>query len=319
MFHFNSPWSNLFGRFLIGPHGMMFLKLSYSLKKGIFLMLSASAFYLIVNALASQLHLPIVQILFLQNLIALCCMIPVIRKKENFFQFTHWKLHLIRDISGLICYYFIFLALKTTDLLDVTTLHYTSPFFVPFISFFWLREHFSHHVWWSIGLGFIGIIVILNPAWDVFHAGALIALLGALSGAIALSAVRHLVLKGEAVERILFYLFAFSSFAMLPFALANWIYPTPTEWGFVLMIGLSAVANQMLLTKSFSFAPAYYLAPVAYSSIIYAALFNCLIFKVPIGLRSIIGSLFIIVGGSLTYMLGKKEAPQILSPGKNSS
>src|SRR5260221_13222628 len=155
---------------------MVFFRLSSSLKKGVFLMMCASAFYLIVNAVVShiQVRLPIAQILFLQNLVALCCLLPVIRKKKDFFQFTHWKLHLIRDLAGLTSFYFIFLALKTTNLLDATALHYTSPFFVPILGIFWLKEQFSFHIWWSIGLGFIGIIIILNPAWDVFHPGAMI-------------------------------------------------------------------------------------------------------------------------------------------------
>lgn len=284
-------------------------------------MLCASAFYLIVNACASQLQLrlPIAQILFLQNLIALCCLLPVIWKKKNFFQFTHWKNHLVRDLAGLTSFYFIFLALKTTNLLDATTLHFTSPFFVPILGILWLKEQFSFHIWWSIGLGFVGIIIILNPAWDVFHPGAIIALLGAIAAAFALSGVRSLVLKKEPVERILFFFFTISALAMFPFALAKWVQPTPMDWIFVLSIGFSAVANQVLLTKSFAFAPSSYLAPVAYSSIIYAAFFNWLVFKEPIGLRSLMGSFFIILGGTLTYILGKRVPSQIFSTEKSSA
>ena len=271
--------------------------------------MTASIFYLFVNALAShvQNHLPITQILFLQNLIALCCLIPSIWNNKHFFQITNWKIHLIRDLAGLASYYFIFLALKTINLVDATTLHFTGPFFVPILSYFWLKERFSPHVWWSIGLGFTGIVIIIHPSWDVFHAGALIALLGAAATALALSAVRHLLLKGEPPQRILFLFFAVSALTMLPFCAVNWVAPTIMEWFSLVAIGIFAIANQQLLTKGFSLAPISYFAPFAYSSIVYAALFNWFVFKEPIGIRSFLGSAMIIIGGSFTYLLAKRE------------
>ncbi|MES2272661.1 MAG: DMT family transporter, partial [Chlamydiota bacterium] len=141
----------------------------------------------------------------------------------------------------------------------------------------------------------------------VFHSGSIFALLAAIASAIAFSAIRNLNLKNEPIERVLFFLFGVSLLATFPFSYANWLWPRGDEWVLLIGIGLAALINHFLLVKAYKYASASYLAPLSYISLIYAALADWLIFKEPIGMRSLLGSLFIIFAGYLTYLFREKE------------
>ncbi|HSX25374.1 MAG TPA: DMT family transporter [Chlamydiales bacterium] len=281
------------------------------LRKGIYLTLLASLFYLLVNGLASRLdRFPIAQILFLQNITALVCLLPFAWQKMST---PLWKLHLIRDFSGLASYFLIFQALKTCNLVDVTTLHFTSPFFVPFISFIWFKEKISSSIWGSIAIGFIGVVTILNPSQAIFKGDSLFALLAAIAGAIGISAVRNLNLHQEPIERILFFFFAVGTLITLPFAYSQWLTPTPQESLLLSLVGIFALLNHLFVTRAFFYAPASYLASLSYTAILYAALFGWIFLNEPIGLRSLFGSLLIIAGGCITYFNSLRK-PQGLLP-----
>jgi drug/metabolite transporter (DMT)-like permease len=287
--------------------------IQHPLRRGMLLVLLASLFYLLVNLFARHLHshLPIIQILFIQNGMAFCCMLPFIWKKP--LRTPHWKIHIIRDLSGLASYFLLFQALKTTPLVDATTLHFTSPFFVPIISAFWFKEKFTSNIWLSLILGFAGMILILNPTGGIFEQGSVFALLAAIASAFAISAVRNLNIVKEPIERVLFFFFSAGMLVTFPACYPTWIHPTLFEWGILLAIGLSVVVNHFLLTRAFLYAPAWYLAPLSYSAIIYAVLFSWLIYEEPIGLRSLAGAFIITLGGTITYILNRKKQNLFLS------
>ena len=169
-----------------------------------------------------------------------------------------------------------------------------------------MREKIDRHVWWSIIVGFIGVAVILNPTKQIFQEGFLFGVFAGLASAVAFTALRVLNLKKEPMSRTLFYYFLFGTLLSAPFAWLYWVSPSMVQWMKMLGIGAATVIAQMLLTISYRYGTASYLSPLGYSTVIYAAISSWLIFHIPPSLRSLIGTVLIIIGGTLTYIFKKK-------------
>ncbi len=250
-----------------------------------------------------------IQIIFIQNLVSLICIAPIaLRKGTSHLKTEVLSLHLMRDVSGVLSYYLFFLAIRFLNLVDATTLNYTAPFFTPLMWWVWTRERVGRHVWWSIIVGFIGVAVILNPTRQMFQLGFVLGLFAGILSAVAFVSLRLLNLQKEPMSRTLFYYFVTGIILSGPFAWIYWVPPTGSEWWGAIGIGVATAAGQMFLTVAYRYGTASYLSPLGYSSVIYAALSSWLIFEQVPSWRSVIGTVLIIVGGTLTYLLKKKPA-----------
>jgi len=276
---------------------------------GITISLIAYIFFVIASSLVWSFRheFPTIQILFILNCISLLCILPIaLRKGHQRLRTSVLSVHLLRDIAGVLSYYFYFVAIRHLNLTDATTLNYIAPFFVPIIWWIWMREKIELHLWWSIIVGFIGVAVMLDPTKQIFQEGFFSGLFAGVASAVAFTALRVLNLKREPMSRTLFYYFLFGTLLSAPFAWTYWIHPTAMQWVKMLGVGFTTVIAQMLLTISYRYGTASYLSPLGYSSVIYAAISSWLIFNIPPSLRSILGTVLIITGGTLTYILKKK-------------
>lgn len=283
--------------------------LPHRLGLGVSLSLIAYLFFVIASSLVFGFRqtFPTIQIIFIQNFVSLLCILPVaLRHGHERLKTEVLPIHLIRDVMGVTSYYLYFVAIRYLNLIDATTLNYTAPFFVPFVWWIWMKEKITLHIWWSILVGFLGVGVILNPTKEIFQQGFVFGLFAGITSAIALSAVRILNLKREPMSRTLFYYFLVGTTLSFPFALTTWVPPTPTQWIKAIGIGVATAGGQMLLTIAYRYGTASYLSPLSYVTVIYAGLISWALFQVPFGIRSLLGSLLIIFGGSVTYILRKK-------------
>jgi len=276
---------------------------------GITLSLFAYIFFVTASSLVWSFKniFPTIQILFFQNLVCLLCILPIALKKgPNRLKTAYLPLHMLRDISGVTSYFLYFVAIRFLNLTDATVLNYTAPFFVPIIWWIWMKEKFDNQVWWSIIIGFIGVGVILNPTKTIFQEGFLFGLCAGIFSAIGFSALRVLNVHREPLSRTLFYYFLFGTTISAPFALVYWVEPSGIQWLKMLSVGLSTVIAQMLLTIAYRYGTASYLSPLGYSTVIYAGISSWIFFGISLNIRSLIGTILIIFGGTLTYIFKKK-------------
>ena len=80
------------------------------------------------------------------------------------------------------------------------------------------RQRASTATWVGAAIGFIGVVLVLQPHHQDFNIGAVYALAGAFFLAVALMSVGWLGAT-EPMPRILFYYFLFSTVLVAPFAL----------------------------------------------------------------------------------------------------
>jgi drug/metabolite transporter (DMT)-like permease len=279
------------------------------LKLGIAITVIACLFFAGASALVYNFRgrFPTIQIIFIQNFVSLICILPfALRKGWSRLKTSQMPIHFLRDAMGVGSYFLYFLAIRSLNLVDATTLNYTTPFFIPFIWLIWQKEKIQTSVWWSIVIGFIGVAIILNPSKDIFQLGFLYGLSAGVLSAVALAALRVLNVKKEPMSRTLFYYFSLGTLLSLPFAWAIWVQPIEKEWMFAIGIGIATAIGQILLTIAYRYGTASFLSPLAYITVIYNVLITYFAFDQELGWRSIAGSALIIIGGTMTYIFKKQ-------------
>lgn len=279
------------------------------LSLGIAITLIANIFFATASSLVwnFQGKFPTIQIIFIQNIVSFLCILPLaLRKGFARIKTDVLPIHLLRDVMGVASYFLYFLAIRFLNLVDASTLYYMAPFAIPIIWWVWMKESIPKNVWWSIIVGFAGVAIILNPSREIFQLGFVFGVFSGLASGIALCAVRVLNLKKEPMSRTLFYYFSVGTLLTFPFAWASWVTPVGMEWLTCISIGIATAVGQMLLTIAYRYGTASYLSPLGYTALIYVTLISWLIYENPPSIRSLVGVVLIIVGGTLTYILKKK-------------
>lgn len=190
----------------------------------------------------------------------------------------------------------IFASVAVMPLAEVTAITYSSPLFVLLLAALLLREKVHAGRWLVTGLGFGGVLLMTAPGASAFQPMALIALLGALFMAGELIALRHITLTDSAATALLLtnVVGLFISGAL---ALLVWRTPDAVECQLLFGIGAVTVTGQALFVYAARLGEASLLAPLLYSTLIYATLFGFFLFDESPSLRSVAGAALIVAAG----------------------
>jgi drug/metabolite transporter (DMT)-like permease len=236
-------------------------------------------------------------LVFFQSAISLLLLVPwVLWMGVADLKTGRLGLHFVRAIAGLLSQYFFFLAVSNISLLDAVLLVNAAPLFIPFVALIWLKTRIEGKLWLGLGLGFLGIVLILQPGAGVFHWASLLALIAGVFSAIALVGQGRLTVT-EPASRILFYYFLISSVLTAPLAIARWTAPDPSAWMWLLGVGVFMMASQLFLVMAYAHASAAKVSPFNYSVVVFAGLIDWLVWDRVPNLLSVAGVLLVCVGG----------------------
>jgi drug/metabolite transporter (DMT)-like permease len=236
-------------------------------------------------------------LVFFQNAISLLLLLPwVLWAGVADLKTQHLGLHVVRGIAGLLSQYFFFLALKYLTLLDAVLLVNAAPLFIPFVAWIWLKTRIERKLWLGLGIGFVGIILILQPTAGVFDWATPLALVAGAFSALALVAEGRLRAT-EPASRILFYYFLISSLLTAPLVIARWSPPEPRAWLWLLGVGVFMMASQLVLILAYTQASPARMSPLNYSVVVFAGLINWLVWDQVPNLLSAAGVVLVCAGG----------------------
>ena len=230
--------------------------------------------------LLSETH-HVIEIAFYRNLIAtlpFLFMIFVMNKRHIFKINNRVKGVIIRSILGTISLILTFAAFAAMPMADTTAFLFTSSLAIPILGFFFLGEKVGLYRWGAVLVGFVGVIIMLNPNGEVNTVGVALALSAAVMHAVLGIILRYLG-KTEKPETITFYFVAIGTIiAAIPLP---WVAVTPTlnEVPLFLGVGLSGLAAQYLLSIAFGNAPAAVITVFNYSGIIWSTIFGWMIWN----------------------------------------
>ena len=238
------------------------------------------AFFLfsVMNVFAKLLsdHHHIIEIGFDRNFIAMLPMLFIVYamgKREILKIRTSPKMIVVRSVIGTISLVATFGAFSLMPMADATAFLFTSSLIVPMFGFFFLKENVGKYRWGAILIGFLGVLVMLKPTGDVNMMGAAVALSAALMHATLQTILRSLG-KTESPETITFYFVFIGTFvSLIPLPLV-FVMPTWAEAPYIIGLGLTGVAAQMMLSLAYKNAQAAIVTVFNYSGIIWATMFG---------------------------------------------
>jgi drug/metabolite transporter (DMT)-like permease len=278
-------------------------------KLGIFFIIISSFCFALIAAMVKQLrHLPLMEIVFFQN-IPTMIIVPLILKKMHISIFGNNKpflcfggfLNVITELAKFYTFTVMLLA-------DATTIQKLNPFFVFFLSGIFLKEKLSFRQIPLFLLAFLGGLLVIKPGFRVEMFPAMIALLAAISGSISQINLRYLRLTDHylVITNYIAYIGDLVSLIILLLQ-KSFTVPSSSDLFMLILIGLVALAARISETKAYQMAQASLLSLYTYSQIIFVSLFGLMFFKEIPDLLSIMGASFIIISGYFNYQWKVKD------------
>lgn len=248
--------------------------------RGIAFMLLGTALFTFNDALGKWMvaSVAVGQLLFIRSAAALVMLLPAVHRagwREVFViaQPGRHAVRLVLIVAEVACFY---LAVRHLPLADVMAVYQATPIFVAVLAIPLLGEMIGWRRGVAVGIGFIGVLLVLQPAGGVFTTAALIALAGSIAYALTMIATRHLR-AANALSLIVYHTLAVGAAGLLSlpwgWAAIGW-----ADAAYLALIGVVATLAHMCMNQALRLAPATVVVPYTYTSLLWAILLGWLFF-----------------------------------------
>ncbi len=254
------------------------------------------------------------QFLWLLILLALAVVLPVEawRRGQDLkagFDRAVLPFYLLRAVFGLCGFYLFIWAAGLGSLVNANVLLNTTPVFIPVIGALFLGKDVSLRLWGAIAVGFVGLLLVVQPNAELLQNPANLLGLGAgLSAAVEFLTVRSLNKTQSALSQVLYYLLI-GAVLVAPVALWQWQPVDVQTAGYVVGAAAAFLSFQVLLVQAYRFAEPHQIGMFQYSSVIFSAAIGWWFFgEIPSGV-AIGGMLLIVLGGAIALYL--EQQPKV--------
>ena len=246
-----------------------------------------------------------VQITFARAIVVLILLMPFIYKLGglNFLKTKKPFLHFFRGLAGLIGNVMFFLAFQRLPVADVTVISQAVPIFSCILAIIFLGETIGWRRWTAITIGFLGVIIAINPSVNIAVA-SLYALGGTLMWSITIIFLRLLGSTEHPVKTVFYFMLA-SVIVTSIFQPFLWKEPSFEIILLFIGIGIAAFLTQLLMTYALQKAPASIVSPFNYTGIVWAIIFDYIIWNAHPMFATIFGGIIITISGIYIF---KREA-----------
>ena len=197
------------------------------------------------------------------------------------------------------------LAFTLLGLAETHAIFASYPLIIAMLSGPILGEYVGWRRWLAICVGFIGILIILNPGNGIFSPYALVPLVGAILFALYGLLTRY-VGQYDNSSTSFFWTGVVGSIAMTIIGLNYWDPVSKSDWSIMLLLSASGVVAHYLLIKCYEVAEASAVQPFAYLQLIWASMIGIIIFGEQITTNVLIGACIIVGAGLFTLWRERK-------------
>jgi len=218
---------------------------------------------------------PSPQLAFFRNFFALLPILFLLLVTKNFSDLfkniskRFLFLCFLRGMSFVLMQIFYYIAIINMNFATATTLTFSSPIFIVILSMIILRERIGFFRWSAIFIGFVGVLIIMNPTNEVFSLFSTLPLLAALFWAIS-NIVLKFIPEDVSSVKINFYSINFSylsSIIILVFTSEFSEVETSLHWLLMILIGILGGFASILFSHAYRVMSPSSLAPFEYLGI----------------------------------------------------
>jgi len=170
-----------------------------------------------------------------------------------------------------------------------------------------LGEKVGWRRWTAIGIGFVGVLVILQPGFAVFSPWALLPLSAAFMFALYGLLTRY-VARSDAASVSFFWTGVVGALTMTPLGLANWTPMDAGQAGMMALLCATGMLGHWLLIKAYDVAEASAVQPFAYLQLVWSAGLGMWLFDERLRSNVAIGAGLVVAAGLFTLWRQRQKA-----------
>lgn len=170
-----------------------------------------------------------------------------------------------------------------------------------------LGEKVGWRRWLAIGVGFVGVLVILQPGVQVFAPAAVIPLIAAAMFALYGLLTRY-VARADSAPVSFFWTGISGAVAMTTVGLFHWEPMSAPDWGWMTLLCCTGVLGHWLMIRSLEVAEASAVQPFAYFQLVFAAAMGMLVFDEVLKPNVALGALIVVSAGLFTLWRTRQVA-----------
>lgn len=306
----------------------MISKMHHQSTRGIFYLCLGVFVFSLQDVIIKQVSgaYPLTQVVVIRSLVAFPILLALVWREVG------WRALFGNDLGALmlralimfVSYTAYYMAFPALPLADAVALYFTVPLFVTALAGPLLGEHSGWRVWAAVLLGFLGVMVMLQPGTGLFEPAALLSLLAACMYGISMLMARKLgftqpasVLSfyqnvgffvGALIVALAFSLLGIedASHPSLAFLVRNWMWIPFDDLLLMGAAGIVAATGMMFLTSAYRLAQANKVAPFEYTGILWAPLWGYVFFHETPRLTTVAGAAVIVVAGLLALRMARQ-------------
>ncbi len=275
---------------------------SRSISFAFVLMLTAFALFVVMDTSAKWLvvgALPALQVAFMRFAVHLIWVVVLYlpRQGHSLVQSRTRGWQLLRGLMLASATMFNFTALQYLPLPVTISIFFTGPIIVCLLSIPVLGERVGIRRFVAVGIGFLGVLVIVQPWSERFDWHILLSLAAAFSAAMYFVLSRK-IRGSDDNGTSQFYVGLVGSLVTLPFAVQAWVWPTEAlQWALLVLLGTLGMLGHTFVTRAHELAEASVLAPSVYSQMIFVTISSWFVFGTAPTPATLFGATIIIVSG----------------------
>lgn len=199
------------------------------------------------------------------------------------------RLHLLRGLTSLVCWWLYYRSFQTLDLGLATTLTFTTSLFVVALAPLVLREHVGAARWIATAFGFGGVALASGVGSLTLAPGVGYGL-GAAAAAAALVFLNRMLARTEATATIMLWIGAVATLGTLPVLILDWRPLDAEALGLVLLAGALGAGGMCLTIEAYRVGEVSALAPFPYLRIVFALAVGYAVFSETVALPTLAGA-----------------------------
>ncbi len=206
------------------------------------------------------------------------------------------KLQILRSILLVSSTLTFWLALMFLPLAECVVILFISPLLVTMLAAPILGESVGRHRWTAVILGFVGVLVVMRPGFNIFSWVSILPFITALLYAGVQISTRILG-RTEGALTTLLYSSAGGAIICTIGVLFFWVTPSFGQWLVLVWLGFLGSLGHYIMIKAYRLAPASLLAPFDYITLIWATILGFVVFGDLPDVWTVLGALIIMSSG----------------------
>ena len=236
------------------------------------------------------------QLMMLRGIGAFFVLAPVVLTlKVNPADFRQPALQVLRIFCTAGDTFAFYLATRYMPLADVMTFYMAAPLITTALSAPLLGERVEPFRWFAVAVGFVGVVIALRPTPDLFTWASLLALFGSTMFSLGQMATRKL--RQTHSLTLVFWQFLGASLIGAATTPLSWNPPTGFDLMLMFLVGVVSMFCFVCITRALAMARAAVLAPLQYSSILWATAMGYIVWHDTPTPPIIVGNAIIILSG----------------------